>query len=88
MQRPLPPDENIPAPVGVPTPKYGPIAAWCLVSGMKPSTTYAALRDGHLKAIKMGRRTLIDFDAGLAWLAQRPAWAPTGPVAERRSKRS
>ena len=35
--------------------------------------TYEALGRGDLKAIKVGARTLIDCEAGLAWLRSRPA---------------
>ena len=54
------------------TPRYSPIADWCALSGMSRSCTYEALGRGDLKAIKLGVRTLIDVEAGLAWLASMP----------------
>ena len=55
------------------TPKYSPIQNWCALSGMGRTSTYAALGRGDLRAIKAGSRTLIDVEAGLAWLASLPA---------------
>jgi hypothetical protein len=55
------------------TPRYSPISDWCALSGMSRSCTYEALGRGDLKAIKLGVRTLIDVEAGLAWLASMPA---------------
>jgi hypothetical protein len=55
------------------TPRYAPIRDWCFISGMSRSTTYEALGRGDLKAIKLGVRTLIDVEHGLAWLASMPA---------------
>jgi hypothetical protein len=40
---------------------------------MGRSSVYEALGRGDLKAIKLGVRTLIDVEAGLAWLATMPA---------------
>lgn len=48
------------------------VADWCALSGMSRSGTYAALRAGHLQAVKAGRRTLLDVRAGLAWLDMQP----------------
>lgn len=53
--------------------KYAPIPDWCAISGMSRSTTYEALGRGDLRAIKLGVRTLIDVEHGLAWLASMPA---------------
>jgi hypothetical protein len=55
------------------TPRYAPITDWCALSGMGRSSVYEALGRGDLKAIKLGVRTLIDVEAGLAWLASMPA---------------
>jgi hypothetical protein len=41
---------------------------WAEISGMGRTRTYAAINDGHLTAVKVGRRTLIDVNAGLAWM--------------------
>lgn len=71
-----------------PLPKYMPIAEWCNFSGLKLTSTYEALKRRDLTAIKIGRRTLIDVAAGLAWLASRPSWSPSVPVARRRGGHS
>jgi hypothetical protein len=36
-------------------------------------TTYDELGRGNLRAVKVGTRTLINIEAGLAWIASRPA---------------
>ena len=55
------------------TPRYASVPVWCATSGMSRSTTYEALGRGDLRAIKLGARTLIDVEAGLAWLGSMPA---------------
>jgi hypothetical protein len=55
------------------TPRYAPIQVWCATSGMSRSGTYEALGRRDLKAIKLGARTLIDVEAGLAWLGSMPS---------------
>jgi hypothetical protein len=55
------------------TPRYARITDWCILSGMSRSCAYEALGRGDLRAIKLGSRTLIDVEAGLAWLATMPA---------------
>lgn len=52
--------------------KYASIAGWNELTSMGRTSTYNALGRGDLKAIKVGARVLIDVEAGLAWLAQRP----------------
>jgi len=54
-------------------PAYTSISGWCGLSGMSRSATYnfLAAPDG-LIARKVGGRTLIDVQHGLAWLASRP----------------
>jgi hypothetical protein len=54
-------------------PKFTPIQRWLKLSGMSRTGCYNALARGHLKAIKLGSRTLIDVEAGLAWLRSLPA---------------
>ncbi len=54
------------------TPKYGTIDAWCDHTGMGRRSVYDYLGSGELRAIKVGARTLVDFEHGLAWLASRP----------------
>jgi hypothetical protein len=41
-------------------------------SGMSRSGTYEALGDGRLRAVKLGSKTLVDFEHGLAYLASLP----------------
>jgi hypothetical protein len=53
-------------------PKFAPLPRWCSISGMSRTASYNALGRGDLKAIKCGNRTLIDVDAGLAWLRSLP----------------
>jgi hypothetical protein len=55
------------------TPRYAPILDWCTISGMGRSATYEALGRGDLRAIKLGVKTLVDVEAGLAWLGSMPA---------------
>jgi hypothetical protein len=66
------------------TPKYAPISDWCAISGMSRSVVYEALGRGDLKAIKLGVRTLIDVEHGLAWLAS----MPPAEITTGRSRRS
>jgi hypothetical protein len=54
------------------TPKFAPLPQWCALSGMSRTATYNALGRGDLRAIKVGTRTLLDVDAGLAWLRSLP----------------
>lgn len=54
------------------TPKYTPVAGWCDLTGTGRSWTYEALGRGDLRAIKLGKKTLIDVDHGLAYLASMP----------------
>jgi hypothetical protein len=65
----------------VSTPKYAPIDKWCDISGMGRRSTYDYLGTGELKAIKVGARTLVDVDHGLAWLRSRPAAVIRAPRA-------
>jgi hypothetical protein len=53
-------------------PKFAPIRQWCAISGMSRTATYNALGHGDLKAVKLGRRTLLDVEVGLAWLRSLP----------------
>jgi hypothetical protein len=55
-----------------PNPKFAQLLHWCAISGMSRTASYNALGRGDLKAIKVGGRTLIDVDAGLAWLRSLP----------------
>lgn len=62
-------------------PKFAPIPRWCDISGMSRTATYCALGRGDLTAIKMGNRTLLDVDAGLAWLHSLPSAQIRAPKA-------
>jgi len=53
-------------------PKYGPLDTWQQISGLGRSKTYETLKTGELRGIKVGRRLLIDVEAGLAALAAMP----------------
>ena len=68
----------------MPNPKFAPLPQWCAISGMSRTGSYNALGRGDLKAIKVGSRTLIDVDAGLAWLRSLPPARIRAPNAERR----
>jgi hypothetical protein len=56
-----------------PNPKFTTVEQWCVISGMSRTATYNAIGSGFLKAVKAGKRTLIDVDGGLAWLHSLPA---------------
>jgi hypothetical protein len=61
------------APTAGLTRKYCTIEDWIFISGMGRRVTYDALGRGDLKAVKVGKRTLINCEAGLAWMAAQPA---------------
>lgn len=46
---------------------------------MKRTTTYHEISRGNLRAIKLGARTLLDVQHGLAWLATLPLATVTSP---------
>lgn len=54
------------------TPKYAPLPAWGILSGIGRSKTYEMLGEGTLRAIKVGGRLLIDVEHGLSVLAAMP----------------
>lgn len=53
-------------------PAYATIERWCDLSGIGRRVTYDMLAEGKLRAIKNGRRTLIDVVHALAYLASLP----------------
>ncbi len=55
-----------------PSPKFATIEDWCVISGMSRRVTYDKLGTADLKAIKIGGRTLVDVEAGLAWMRSCP----------------
>ena len=58
--------------MNTPEPKFAGIPQWCAISAMSRTAVYLALGRGDLKGIKVGDRTLIDVDAGLAWMRALP----------------
>jgi hypothetical protein len=55
------------------TKKYMGMREWTAVSGMSRAATYKAFAEGYIHAHKIGRRTVVDVDQGLAWIASQPA---------------
>lgn len=53
--------------------KYATISGWREMTGMSRTGIYEAIGRGDLRAIKLGTRTLIDVEHGLAWMASLPA---------------
>jgi len=53
-------------------PKFCTYANWVKISGISLTTTYDLLSRGQLRAVKVGKRVLMDVDYGLAWLAAQP----------------
>jgi hypothetical protein len=53
-------------------PAFTTIDGWQALSGMGRRSTYDELGKGNLRAVKRGSRTLIDVEAGLAWLRSLP----------------
>ncbi len=53
-------------------PIYATVDDFCKLSGIGRTTLYAALRDGHVHAKKVGTRTLINIGSGLAWIEGKP----------------
>ncbi len=62
-------------------PQFASIDNWSVISGLGRTKTYYLLAEGHLRAVKAGKRTLVDVQHGLAWLRAQP-------VAEIRAKRA
>lgn len=53
-------------------PHYVSVETWLQRTGMSRTDTYRKLGEGTLKAKKIGRKTLIDFPAGIAWIESQP----------------
>ena len=53
-------------------PAFASIVEWCRMSGMGRSSTYEALGAGHLRARKLGSKTLVDVPHGFRWLNSLP----------------
>lgn len=69
-------------PADKPYPAYAPIPEWCRISGMGRTKAYEAVGAGHLRAVKLGARTLIDIRHGLAWLDSLPPAKNHAPSAK------
>jgi excisionase family DNA binding protein len=54
-------------------PKFVSVRDFAKLSGIGRTNIYAHLAKGNLRAVKVGGQTLIDADAGLAWIASQPA---------------
>ncbi|ANA13403.1 hypothetical protein CBI36_04625 [Acetobacter oryzifermentans] len=52
--------------------RYVSVSDWITRTGMSRTDTYRKLGDGSLHGKKIGRKTVIDFQAGLTWLASLP----------------
>ncbi len=55
-----------------PTPRYMPIDAFTAWSGIGRTRLYDLLGAGAFRAIKAGRRTLIDVQSATEWLEKQP----------------
>lgn len=53
-------------------PHYVSVETWLHHTGMSKTDTYRKLGNGSLKAKKIGRKTVIDFRAGMAWIESLP----------------
>ncbi len=54
-------------------PKYATIQGWTALSGIGRTKTYEMLGEGKLRAVKAGKRVLIDVEHGLAFMKALPA---------------
>jgi len=63
-------DHSVP---GEMAPRYASIQTWCRMVDWSRSTTYLELGKGNLRAVKHGKRVLIDVQHGLAYMASLPA---------------
>jgi hypothetical protein len=52
--------------------KFATIKDWEAISGMRGTMTYQWLAAGRLRAKKLGKRTLIDVEHGLAAIRKQP----------------
>lgn len=60
------------APTPQNVPHYVSVDVWLQRTGMSRTDTYRKLGEGVLKAKKIGRKTIIDFRAGMAWIESLP----------------
>jgi hypothetical protein len=47
-------------------PAFAPIPAACKITGLGRSVLYEVMARGHIRAVKSGRRTLVDVQSALA----------------------
>jgi hypothetical protein len=55
-----------------PSPQFATINTWTKISGLTRRAVYRHLASGNLRAVKLGKRTLIDVEFGLAWIRSQP----------------
>jgi hypothetical protein len=60
-------------------PAYAKIATFCVLTGLGRRVVYDALAAGNLRAVKRGKTTLVDVEAGLRWVASLPQAKFTPP---------
>ena len=66
-----------------------PIREFCVRYGIGRTHAYQQIAAGRLRAVKVGRRTLIPHDAAEAWLAALPELnSPSRTSTDRREKQS
>jgi excisionase family DNA binding protein len=74
-------DPNIPCDVATPVPN-GPrafsVEAFCQRFGIGRTSAYQEIREGRLRARKIGRRTIITEDDAEDWLRRLPVIGSTG----------
>ena len=63
---------------------WAPIDKWCAISGFGKTKTYEHLALGHLRAKKMGKRTLVHIPSGLAFIESLPDAEMTTGLSRRR----
>jgi hypothetical protein len=54
-------------------PRYAPFPEWEKISGMKRTQTYEKAAEGSIRIVKLGKKSLVDVDHGLAYMASLPA---------------
>jgi hypothetical protein len=55
-------------------PAFAPIADTCRITGLGRSSLYEAMAAGHVRAVKNGKRTLVDIDHALHYVRNLPAF--------------
>ena len=65
---------------GRPEPRYASVTDFGQMVGLSRDYIYLLLRRGDLIGVKPGKRTLVDVQQGLAWIASQPAY-PTQQAA-------